>query len=174
MNINTSMADPENSAETTPEEILLGYMAGALDGGGTLSVSIAKSSNTSVGYRLMLVCRIERAEKALPKAFADFCDMMGVDGTLKEKSNGNWAFTVSSLDDVQEFVALLEPYLIVKKERAQVLLDEVIPRMRNRDHHSTDGILELMPYVDTVNGVDGASNRKYTTEFFEKEFGETA
>lgn len=95
----------------------------------------------------------------------DFCDGLGIKSSYNASPDEHESL-ISNLDGMQEFFGLILPYLIVKKERVEVMLTEVIPRMRRQKHHTKDGLLEMMPYVDEVNAVD----RKYDNEYFKKEF----
>lgn len=70
--------------------------------------------------------------------------------------------------DVERFLLLMEPHLRVKKGQANLMLYEIIPRMKCDMHVLRGGFLEIMTFIELLNqGRTKGKPRKYTLQYFE-------
>lgn len=160
-------------SETEPhqdESIPVEYVAGLLDGRGTIRVQISKHKDLSLGYNFYPNIIITSSSPATMGLLDEFCQQHDIECAVGERtSNTGYQFTVNSPDDVGGFLSLLQPYLVEKYEDAHLMLNEIIPRL-NEATQDKDVAIEMMEYVDELHEGRRGQRRKYTADYFRDEW----
>lgn len=123
------------------KEEAMAYIAGILDGEGAIFISRDLFSKKNPVHRVGI--RIGMIERA---ALQFIYDKINLGSLIKEKSYKNqrpihrWLLT--SYDEIKEFLNLMLPYLIVKKEQALHALDFIENCRGNRGHWMTQDLIQ--------------------------------
>ena len=151
------------------------YIAGLVDNHATVAVTIAKRSKTSIGFGVRTKCRIKlpAAESlAILTAFADEHDIAYRVDTDRDTTYESHQFVISRRQSMQDFLRLLQPYLVVRSEAIELLCETIIPRLEVGDHRSKEPFLSLMQDIESFREQVGRANRtKYDLDFFQNEWG---
>lgn len=147
------------------------YVAGVIDGGSAITVVVGKDSKARLGYHITPTISLRRRNPAILQVIDEWATEHGIRGSIIEK-NDSIEWKLQSRDDVREFLELLEPYLIVHDNTAQLILNEVLPRLDEGTHRTKDGFLETIEYADMVREATSGSTPKYNTEYFEELWSE--
>ena len=159
-----------------PKVIFSQYFAGVIDGDGSIKVCIKdrrrRRRKTKIGFEFqpMVTIKTDSSVLEIVNAFKRFCSCLGV------KPFVSWhktyvTFGVSGRESVKRLLKAVEPYLIIKKREADIMLKKIIPMMEQGKHLTKEGILEIMPYIDQMNKRGGNKRKKYTTNYFRMVFG---
>lgn len=90
--------------------------------------------------------------------------------------------TITAWKDVKAFLELISPYVIVKREQVDIMLNEILPRIEPKPgivfdafnyKYSRKEFLEIMKWVDKLNSYKGRQmcKRKYTEQYFRDLWG---
>jgi hypothetical protein len=146
------------------------YVAGVVDFGSNLQVKVSKASDTNVGYRISPQILISSPEQTGLGFLDEFCENHDLSPNLRELEN-TYRLELTRRDDVNHFLQLVRPYLISRSRPVAVLVEEVIPRLEDRQHSNKSGFLDTMHYVDMVrNHTVSRSEPKYTEGYFREEW----
>jgi len=160
------------------EDVQIAHLAGVFDVAGSVTVQVSKNNRYSIGYQYQPVVRFHRPandDDPLMGKLMEYCDDLAVRYHISEKEHGAgrkpaYEFTVKDAESIKRFLEPMAPYFVVRYEPASLLLDVVIPAVKDDEHTTKEGFLRLMPAADTLRG--GTSREvKYTTEYFEDEWG---
>jgi hypothetical protein len=150
------------------------YIAGLVDNRAAVAVTIAKRSEIKIGFGVRLKCRIKLpAAESLEilTTFADEHDIVYRVDTDRDTTYDSYQFVISRRQSMQTFLRLLQPYLVVRDEAAELLCETIIPRLEAGDHQSKASFLSLMQDIETFRELVGRANRaKYDLEFFQDEW----
>jgi hypothetical protein len=124
----------------TASEAEIGWLAGFIDGEGTLQLSQARRDKTQKTY---LMPRIRVVNNDLPAS--EKCQrLMG--GRLYQHRPGSWGVTVSGMAQIAPLLATLLPHLTVKRARAELLIEYANIRQRATDMRAPYGAEEEAIY----------------------------
>lgn len=155
------------------------YVAGLFDAEGTVSSVVAQRDNSAVDYHTDPRCRITHTENdPLIEKLKEFCDSVGVEPHVyhnrqvdNEKHADTFQFDITGKSDVRAFLEALKPNLVVKRQQAQIMLDEILPLLASNTHSTRRGFLRVMSWVDALNSYKGGTRGKYNLEYFEELWG---
>lgn len=154
------------------EEMYSANIAGLIDGAGAITAHIAKDEKYSVGYRFSPVVSIFRHptdEATLGKLDA-FAEEHGIHYRVDDQGQ-TIAFKVWHLDSIERFLEEIYPWLVTKHEAATIMLEEVIPRMRNDRDKDREGFLELVEFADILRDTNRQGpEATYTMDYFKEEW----
>jgi hypothetical protein len=151
----------------------IAYVAGLIDGVGSITVTVRKNDDYRTGYRLKPEIRIQRPESdaAVLGMLDEYCDEHGVKHSMYEKNEDSIRLSVTDPESIRRFLRPIVPYLISNHEPATIMLDDVLSRVEDGTSRTEDGILELMPYVERLREESRhGSGYKYDRDYFEAEF----
>lgn len=103
-----------------------GYTAGILDGEGCISIYIAKrwdKRQSKYVYRPVLEISIYQADERLIKWLVFHYGGKSYEHTMKNSSRPGWQWTAPRGKAREDFLLEILPYLLMKKEQAQLALD---------------------------------------------------
>ena len=145
------------------------YAASALDFGSNLQLSVSKVSDSAVGYRIAPALQINNSSKA-PLGFLDeFCQNHGVTPKLRE-TRSSYRLEINRRDDLQH-LRLVYPYVIGRRESAEIIAEKIIPDLKEGQASSKQGFVDLMFYVDKVReNTQQRREPKYDQQYFKDEW----
>lgn len=130
-------------------ETTLAYIAGFLDGDGSIFFQIVKTKNPHKPFRIRgsILFSQKREHADLLSYLKQF---FGV-GYIRHRKTGISDYTVVELKEVERLLLLLRPYLIIKKVHADLGLD-ILQRlkMQRTDKDFLD-ICQLVDHFGTLN-----------------------
>lgn len=150
------------------------HLAGVLDGAGRISAGISKENGYAVGYRYKPYVRIHRPENdsAMLGKLDAYAEEYGVRYNLIEKTE-SVMFRISDPDVIERFLEPLLPWLVTTYEPAIIMLEEVLPALREDKHKTKDGLYELAGYADELREVHHRGRKtKYSQEYFADEWAD--
>lgn len=152
------------------------YIASLVDNHAGIVVTVAKRSESRIGFGIQIQCRIKLSAKDALEILTEFCEEHDIAyrvDTDRETTYNSYQLVVSRRDSVQAFLQLVSPYLVVRDEAVSLLCETIIPRLNNGDHREKQSFLSLMKDIETFREKVGRANRaKYDLEFFQDEWGE--
>jgi hypothetical protein len=106
------------------DERVLAYMAGFLDGDGTIQVSTTPT-NPNLGYRFpfkfqLTVTFIQKSSRV--SYLEDIKDKLGGVGNIRYKSDGVCEYNITNNETIKDLLTLLLPYLRLKKRQGALAL----------------------------------------------------
>lgn len=150
------------------------YLAGLVDGLGAFEVNVSPHDSYSTGFRFEPKIRIglHESDTAILGMLDEYCEEQGVKYSIEEReSSETLRFVVQGPNHICRFVIPFGDYLIRRYEAAHLMLNEILPAVKDGKHHSKDGFYELMEYVDELRSSVGRGREpKYTQEWFENEW----
>lgn len=173
---NVTDIEPEmNSVEKDQ----IAHLAGVLDAVGAVRINVVKDSDYRLDYTLQPMLRLLRPNEDDPilGKLVAYCDEYGVRYSITKKSHGgdrdstSIQWTVKDAESVERFLEPMMDYLVTNYFRAELMLTEVLPAIRDDKHRTKQGFYELMGIADTMR--EGRSLRKepkYTQEYFGDEW----
>lgn len=149
-----------------PQIRITQYIAGLIDGDGCLDVQIYRNRNFGILPRVRLTeSKIIKLEELLRRFRA-----LGVHPKVYRDRN-NIIISIVKIGEVKNLLQKILPFLVIKREQAEILLYEIIPRLEKFKHKSKDGFLEIMGFVDRLRELNCYNGLlKYTKKYFETYF----
>jgi len=153
----------------TPE---VAHLAGVFDAGGNITVEIAPNQSQRINYtyRPTLQISLSTDDEPLLGKLVAFCDEYRIKYNLKE-NDSTTRLIIRDKGSIERFLEELSPYLVTTYEDARIMLQIVLPAVRNGDHRSKDGFYQLMKMADRLRESNKTrSNVKYDQEYFAEEW----
>ncbi|WP_149031521.1 hypothetical protein [Haloquadratum walsbyi] len=148
------------------------YIAGIIDALAAFRPGIHTTSY-SIGYGMTPIIRIHRGgvHPAYACAVKQFCNNTGLSSNSMGQIN-SLNTVIQGANAIDSFAPEVGPYMIAKKDKLAYLDKELIPRFLSGEHHSKQGLYDLLvdfqSIINTNTGEDRSS--QYTPEYFEKEW----
>jgi intein/homing endonuclease len=134
------------------------YLAGFLDGDGSIYVQLKPNTTYRYGYQVAAYIVLFQSAKDKEK-FRELTDLIGL-GHTRERNDGILEHIISRIDEIREMLKIVKPYVILK--RKQVMLMEQIldqkEKVENRDDFKV-----LAGLVDLFRELNYSKKRKRRT-----------
>jgi hypothetical protein len=142
-------------------KIKLAYIAGFLDGDGSLMLQIKRRKDGRLKRRFMLtICFYQDSRHEKPLYWIR--DVLGI-GYISKRNDGMTELRINGYDRVHEILAMLLPYLRFKKKQAMAMKQAADLLTQNgRDVLSESNLRKLATYVDIVQRANYVTKRKKT------------
>ena len=151
------------------------YVAGYFDGEGCVAPAIRQSKTINIGYTVQPNARIRSKDNDVLDEIHDYLDGFGITSriyVLPPKYEGVHSMkdlVIYGLANTENFLLLISPYLHSSKhEQAKIMLSEILPRMKRKEHLTKSGFLKVIEHVDELNSLKNGVRGKYNSEFFKK------
>jgi hypothetical protein len=152
------------------------YIAGLVDNHAGIVITVAKRSDSRIGFGIQTQCRIKLSAKESLDLLTSFCEDHDIAYRVdsdRETTYDSYQLIVSRRDSLQTFLQLVVPYLVVRDDAVDLLCETIIPRLNDGDHREKQSFLSLMEDIETFRERVGRANRaKYDLEFFQNEWGD--
>ena len=134
------------------------YLAGFLDGDGSIYVRL--KPNSSYRYGFQVAPAIILFQSAKDKAqFEVLCSLINL-GYIRERKDGILEYTINRMDNIQEFLRLVGSFVILKKK--QVALMKRILEFKKEVKQQKD-FKKLMKLIDNFRELNYSKKRKVRT-----------
>lgn len=118
----------------------LAYIAGFLDGDGSLMIQLKKRSDSKKGIRIMLtICFYQDTRHEKPLHWIK--SVLGI-GYLSRRNDGMSELRINGHDQVEKILTDLSPFIRFKKKQAEILLDSVKLIKSNKDEKSLKKLVD--------------------------------
>jgi hypothetical protein len=148
------------------------YVAGIFDAEQAVRCTIAKESTNRVGYRIVPKVELRSKSQELIHVVLNWLNEMGIHTNIEKRGSKapDYMISVSKRDDVKRILETISPYLIVQDRDAEIVLEEIIPRLDDNSVLTEERFIEVVGYVEQLTETRNR-NRQYDLEFFREEFG---
>jgi hypothetical protein len=146
------------------ESIILAYIAGFLDGDGSIFFQIIPRKDYK--DRFCIRSSIAFYQKTNYKEILEWLkEQFGNVGYIRHRKTGISDYTIVDSIEVRKILLLLQPYVRLKKKQVELGL-EIFNRIENRK--SEQDFLEICKLVDKFKELNYSKKRTITSEFVEK------
>ncbi len=134
------------------------YLAGFLDGDGSIYVRLKPNVSYRYGYQVDPYIVLFQSAKQ-KTAFIRLCAIIPF-GMMRERKDGILEYAIHKAGDIREFLSWVRPYVILKKK--QVALMEIILKQKARVSSASD-FRRLMKLIQQFQVLNYSKNRKTRT-----------
>jgi len=155
-----------------PNKENLAYIAGFLDGDGSLMLQVKKRSDTSRGWRMMAtICFYQDSRHSKPLYWIKNQFKIGY---ISKRNDGITEYRINGFEKVENILKKLLPYVKFKENQAQTVL-KAINLMRRKDFSRFIALdyKKLIDFLLDVQNENYQSSHKKTKQDLEKIFGLT-
>ena len=131
------------------------YLAGFLDGDGSIYVQLKPNSSYRYKFQVAPYIVLFQSLKDKPK-FLKICSLIEL-GYIRERSDGILEYIIGKTDNIKKFLAMIFPYIILKKEQASLMIKilEAKKKVKNKKDFT-----ELMKLIDRFRNLNYSKKRK--------------
>ncbi|MEX0931070.1 MAG: LAGLIDADG family homing endonuclease [Candidatus Paceibacterota bacterium] len=130
------------------------YLAGFLDGDGSIYVRAKPNSSYRYGYQIAPY--VAFFQSASCKLFPDLCKKVGY-GSIRLRKDGIYEFTISKREEIIDFLEKISPYLELKQRQAKLMLEILERKKAVTDKQD---FRELLKRIDTFRDLNYSKKRK--------------
>lgn len=155
-----------------PNKENLAYIAGFLDGDGSLMLQVKKRSDTSRGWRMMAtICFYQDSRHSQPLYWVKKQLKIGY---ISRRNDGITEYRINGFERVSDILKKLLPYIKFKKNQAKIVL-EAVNLMQKKDISDLAALdyKKLIDFLLDVQNDNYQSSHKKTKKDLEKIFGLT-
>jgi len=162
----------DQSNRSTVQQDQIAHLAGAFDVGGNVSVKIDQADRYKIGYRMLPLLSFTRPSNEDPilGKLMSYCSEQGVRYRLMETSNDGAKLHITDPNSIEGFLEPLREYLVTKYVKSEVMLQKILPAIRDDQHKTKEGFYELMGAVDELRAGNKGRDPKYTKTYFAKQW----
>jgi hypothetical protein len=131
------------------------YLAGFLDGDGSVYVRAKPNQSYRFGYQIAPNIVLFQSSQEREK-FEMLCSCIGF-GYMRERKDGVLEYIIGKKEDILSFIALVRPYVILKKE--QLSLMEHILKQKEKVNSEKD-FQNLLDMIDLFRDLNYSKKRK--------------
>lgn len=163
------------------------YISGLFDGDGCISLDIYDGESGDSGYPKTTITLVHSGDSAIQSIrnlalFAEKVVGLPKDGYGIQEREGkgeshsdSLGFRITTKEYVKRFLEHLIPYMFVKRKQAELMVEEIIPRLDDGVHHGSDeGFLEIIAWKEVMDSLkDDRDRSSQSLSRWEDELGTT-
>ena len=134
------------------------YLAGFLDGDGSIYVRLKPNSTYKYGFQVAPYIVLFQSNQD-KENFKKICSIIDL-GILRERKDGIMEYSINRMENLKLFLASVKPFLILKKEQAELML-KILAKKEKIENH--EDFKELARLVDTFRELNYSKKRKIRT-----------
>ena len=134
------------------------YIAGFLDGDGSIYVRAKPNPTYKFGFQIALYIVLFQSQKD-QKNFEKICSLIGL-GHLRIRKDRILEYIISRNEAIRDFLKITKPFLILKKEQADLMLEILDKKERVRNRNDFQALLNL---IDRFRDLNFSKKRKKHT-----------
>ena len=138
------------------KEFQKAYLAGFLDGDGSIYVRLKPNNTYKYGFQFAPSVILFQSAKDRDK-FQEICNLIDDLGYIRERKDGILEFTIGRQDNILKFMRIVEPYVLLKDK--QVALMQKILHLKPNIKSKSD-FIRLAKLVDTFRDLNYSKKRK--------------
>ncbi len=129
------------------------YIAGFLDGDGSIYVRAKPNSSYRFGYQIApYVVFFQSVSEA---NFPNLMEQIGY-GKMRIRNDGMYEYTIGKNEELIEFLVKITPYLYLKKPQAELMLDIL---QTKKNVHSAKDFAELLEKIEKFRSLNYSKKR---------------
>ncbi len=134
------------------------YLAGFIDGDGSIYVRIKPNPTYRYGFQIAPYIVLFQSNQDR-KNFEKICSIIGL-GILRERKDGILEYSINRADDLKLFLKSIKPFLILKKEQAELMLKILAKKEKIKNLNDFKKLAQL---VDSFRELNYSKKRKIRT-----------
>ena len=134
------------------------YLAGFLDGDGSIYVQAKPNNSYKYGFQVAPYIVLFQSQKD-QENFAKLCSIIGL-GYIRTRKDGILEYIIGRKDNIEKFIFLIEPYVLMKKEQIVLLKKILFFKDRIKNKEDFDALIKL---IDTFRELNYSKKRKTRT-----------
>lgn len=146
-------------------ESTLAYIAGFLDGDGSIMLQIKPRENCRYGFRLYATIVLYQ-DSSHEEDLQWICDQLGV-GYLSRRNDGMSEYRIDGHQRVAAILKVLMPYIRFKRKQVVLMLEALV---KFESVQTPEDFIEVCRLADSLSKANYASRRKHTAETVEMSF----
>ena len=127
------------------------YIAGFLDGDGSIYVQAKKNDTYRYGYQVAPAIVFFQSAKS-EKLFTEFHEFLNL-GSMRKRNDGVMEITVGRMAELLQLIEIVKPYTRLKRKQLELLEDILRAKETVEDRKSFSNLLKL---------IDGYRNLNYS------------
>ena len=96
------------------------YLAGFLDGDGSIYVRLKPNSTYKYGFQVAPYVVFFQSQKS-KKLFEKLCALVGL-GYIRERNDGVIEYIIGRTEAIREFLTAVKPYVVLKKDQIELMI----------------------------------------------------
>ena len=143
----------------------LSYIAGFLDGDGSVMFQLKPRSDYAYGFQIKVTLAFY--QKSSNRSILEWLHRNLEVGAVRDRNDGIGEYDIEGFAPVQNVLELIEPYVILKRKQVETAL-ELIAEITGQPQPSPQEFLGWCVKVDVFQALNYAKNRKHTSESVRK------
>lgn len=155
------------------EETEVAHIAGFIDGAGQITAHVHKAADYKIGYTFSpaIIIHLSNHEETMLGKLDAYCEDNFVEYKANEQQSGSFRWQIFNPDGILRFLEPLYPHLVSRHYEATLMMEEVIPAVKENKDKNKQGFYELVKIADELRSVTSyGQDPKYTQEFFADEW----
>jgi len=133
------------------------YLAGFLDGDGSIYVRAKPNSSYKHGYQVSPYIAFFQSQSS--STFPDMVAKIGY-GKLRLRKDGIYEFTINKQSEIRNFLLKVSPYLLLKQQQAKLMVEILDTKSIIKDQSD---FAELLLKIDQFRELNYSKKRKIRT-----------
>jgi hypothetical protein len=133
------------------------YLAGFLDGDGSIYVRAKPNSTYRFGYQVAPTIAFFQSISCIP--FPALCKKLGY-GTMRVRKDGIYEYTISRQADIHDLLQRVSPYLELKKAQAALMIEILELKQSVKTEKDFE---RLLAKIDIFRDLNYSKKRKVRT-----------
>lgn len=125
------------------------YLAGFLDGDGSIYVSLKKNNSYKYGIQIAPYVVLFQSSKE-EKEFRKICSLIGI-GRIRKRKDGMLEYVISKRKNILNFISIIEPYVILKKRQVKIVKDILIQKSNVKNKKDFNKLIKLVNSLKKLN-----------------------
>ena len=125
------------------------YIAGFLDGDGSIYVQAKPNSTYRYGYQIAPYVVLFQSAKS-ESEFLKVCNLINL-GHLRKRKDKILEYIIGQIDQLKEFLRLVEPFVILKKKQVGLMLQILDQKDRIKNKNDFEALLKLIDLFREFN-----------------------
>lgn len=159
------------SSDDEEDDFVNVYIAGVFDAEQAVRCIVTKDSSSLLGYRILPKVELTTKSRELAHVVINWLRGFGVHTDFEKRGTNTPSYMISieRRGDVVTILQRIRPYLIVQDRDADLVLEEIVPRIEGGVRNEEE-FVEILEYADSMSQA-GAKHKKYDAEYFREEWG---
>ena len=125
------------------------YIAGFLDGDGSIYVRAKPNPSYRFGFQIAPYVVLFQSTKDREN-FEKLCALIGY-GKIRERSDGILEYVINRIDDLEEFLSCVRPYVILKRRQVELMTKVLEAKERVEKREDFAALLDLIDRYRSLN-----------------------
>ncbi len=143
------------------QDTTLAYIAGFLDGDGSIMFQLKPRSDYAYGFQIKVTLAFY--QKSSNRSILEWLHENLKVGAVRNRNDGMSEYDIEGFIPVRQVLELLAPYVVLKREQVEVAL-QLIDEITSQPEPSPQEFLERCAKVEIFQTLNYTKNRKHTYE----------